>query len=326
MKMTSDSSFHEPVVPVVPVVPEIVVPGSISNLGPGFDTLSVAVELYTRVRVVGLRPECPDTIDTRFIDGAFSGENRIETAFRLARSRVGTRTPGVCIEVTSDIPRRAGLGSSAAAAIAGIKLYEALAAPIGTDRTLALATEIEGHPDNAAGALIGGLTSSCQREDGAVIARAWSWPDRLRFVVATPDVPLETAYARSLVPERLTTKDAVFNLQRAVLLLRALDSGEDAMLREALRDRWHQPHRAAHVPGLDDALALADPALLGVFLSGAGPSIAAIATAPDTDRVADLLRGVYDRLGMGVTVRTLRAATPLEGPPPRERVGAGRHA
>jgi homoserine kinase len=288
-------------------VPLISVPGSISNLGPGFDALSVAVELYTRVRVVAVRPEKPDTMETRFVDASFTGENRIETAFRRARETRGVSAPGVCVEVTSDIPRRAGLGSSAAAAIAGVKLYEALTSPLESDKALSLATEIEGHPDNAAAALLGGFTVSCQHDDGHVTARAWTWPDRLRFVVATPDVPLETAYARSLVPDRLPTEDAVFNLQRAVLLVRALETGEDGLLREALRDRWHQPHRAAHVPGLVDALSLNDPALLGVFLSGAGPSIAAIARERDTAPVVELLRGVYDRQGLHVTIRTLRA-------------------
>src|SRR5215468_4259079 len=94
---------------------DIVVPASTSNLGAGFDALSVAVKLYTRVRLVECLPSSPGTFETEFLDGSFTGENRIETAFRLARAHVGIDVPGVRIEVQSDVPRRAGLGSSAAA-------------------------------------------------------------------------------------------------------------------------------------------------------------------------------------------------------------------
>ena len=155
---------------------EIRVPGSVSNLGPGFDSLSVAVQLYLRVRIVEVRPDLPDFIETRFVGAAPGGENRIETAFRHARARIGTPSPGVRIEAGSDIPTRAGLGSSGAATMAGLLLYQRLTSPIDAADLLALAADVEGHPDNAAAALLGGLTVSCQRDDGRVTARAWPWP------------------------------------------------------------------------------------------------------------------------------------------------------
>ena len=300
----------------------VVIPASISNLGPGFDTLSVAVQLYTRVRVLEVRPDAPDTIETVFADGPFSGENRIETAFRRARERFGRSVPGVRIEVRSEIPRRAGLGSSAAAAVAGLKLYDALTSARPVEESLEVATEIEGHPDNAAAALLGGLTASCQYDDGRVTARASPWPGDLSFVVATPDVPLDTMYARSLLPDRIPMKDAVFNLQRVVLLLRALETGDHEALREALRDRWHQPYRAPHVPALTDALALDHPALLGIFLSGAGPSIAAL-VVHDTEPIATLLRALYDKLGVAVTIRGLEAHQPNPVSPTVQRPSPG---
>ena len=104
---------------------ELRVPGSISNLGPGFDSLAVAVQIYLDLRVTEVRPDAPDTIETHFADGGPPGENRIETAFRHARARVGTPAPGVRIEARSDIPTRAGLGSSGAATLAGLQLYRA---------------------------------------------------------------------------------------------------------------------------------------------------------------------------------------------------------
>lgn len=289
--------------------PDIVVPASTANLGPGFDTLAVALQLYTRVRIVETRPDKPDTIETTFVDGAFSGENRIETAFRYARLQAGVPAPGVRIEAQSDIPRRAGLGSSAAATVAGLKLYGALTTPRPAEEWLAIASEVEGHPDNAAASLFGGLTASCQYDDGRVRAHAWRWPDQVRFVVATPDVPLDTAYARSVLPASIRMRDAVFNLQRAILFIRALETGRFDELREAMRDRWHQPFRQPLVPALGDAMTLQHPALLGVCLSGAGPSILALVSGR-AEEVAAQLRGLYDRLGVPHTIRILRAHQP----------------
>jgi homoserine kinase len=288
--------------PVRPGI-EIAVPGSIANLGPGFDALSVAVQLYLRLTVTDVAPSRPDTVAWEF-DGAPDGENRIETAYRLARARGGASVPGLRVRVDSEIPQAAGLGSSAAAAVAGLRLYEAMTAR--RPDCLALACEIEGHPDNAAASLLGGLTISCQTGDGRIIARSLSWPENVKLVVATPDRGLRTSHARGVLPSAISLPDAVFNLQRALLFVRALQSGCYADLREAMRDRWHQPVRAALVPGLAEAIALDDPAILGVCLSGAGPSVVAL-SADGTDRAAALLGGLYKRLGLACTIRTLSA-------------------
>ena len=286
---------------------DVVVPGSISNLGPAFDTLSVAVELFLRVRVLERYPDAVDTLQTEFVECAPDGDNRVEAAFRAAREHCGVPTPGLRIEVCSDIPQRAGLGSSAAATVAGLRLYEAVAGRQlnGVD-WLTLATRLEGHPDNAAAALLGGLTVSCQREDGSVTARSSPWPSALRFVVATPDVAVETPNARAVLPAAIALRDAVFNLQRALLLARALECGDFADLREALRDRWHQPARAALVPGLADAIGIEDPAVLGVCLSGSGPSIVAFVT-DGAPRATALFEDIYRRNGLRCTIRTLQA-------------------
>jgi homoserine kinase len=287
---------------------DIVVPGSISNLGPSFDALAVAVQLYLRVHVLEVLPTAPDTIEWEFDGQGPSGENRIESAYRLARQRVGLPAPGLRVRVSSEIPQTAGLGSSAAAAVAGLRLYEAFTGPRAPMEWLALATELEGHPDNAAAALLGGLTVSVQ-QDGCVIARTGRWPEDLRFVVATPDVGLHTSHARRVLPRDVPLGDAVFNLQRALLFVRALDSGLYEDLRESMRDRWHQPARASLVPGLAEAMAVDDPAVLGVCLSGAGPSILALAT-DGAPRAAALLSDLYKRLGVPCTIRTLSAHQP----------------
>lgn len=290
---------------------EILVPGSISNLGPAFDTMSVAVNLYLRARILDVRPSVPDTLEFEFAGAPPVGGNRIEEAFRLARERVGRPAPGLRVAVHSEIPMRAGLGSSGAATIAGLKLYEAVTAPRSAALWLPLARHLEGHPDNVAAALLGGTTISCQHEDGRITARAWPWPDEVKFVVATPDRPLETSFARRILPSTLPMEDAVFNLQRALLLVRALETRRYEDLREALRDRWHQPHRAPLVPGLIEALALDHPAVLGVCLSGAGPSIVALARPGHEAEAARVLDGLYERLGVSHTIRVLSAHQPV---------------
>jgi homoserine kinase len=305
------------VTPVRPLT-EIVVPGSIANLGPAFDVLSVAVQLYIRVQVLEVLPSRAGELDFDFAGSPPAGENRIEVGFRRAAERFGREVPGLRLAVRSDIPARAGLGSSAAATVAGLRLYEAVSMPSRVeapglprrfDQWLELATAIEGHPDNAAASLLGGLTLSCQRDDGAVIARNWSWPERIRFVVATPDVPLETKLARSVLPSTLPLRDAIFNLQRTALLLHAIQTEGYDDLRDAMADRWHQPYRAPLVPALAEALKLEHPAILGVSLSGAGPSIVAL-TMERTSEVAALFRTLYDRLGVPCAIRTLTAHQP----------------
>ena len=286
----------------------IAVPGSTSNLGPAFDTLSVAVDLYMRIRVLDVRPDLAGVLELAFTGQPPAGENRIDAAYQLACRKFGTPVMGVRAQVTSEIPLAAGLGSSAAAAIGGLRVYEA-ARDIELDSgdMLALATELEGHPDNAAAALMGGITVSCQCDDGSVVARAWNWPAEIRFIVATPAFALETQKARSVLPATVPLRDAVANLQRALLLVRALDTGQYEDLREALKDRWHQPARAPLVPGMAEALAIDHPSVLGVCLSGAGPSVVALAAPGCSDEAAALLGDVYGRLNVPHTIRNLAA-------------------
>ena len=294
---------------------EIRVPASTSNLGPGFDTLSVALDLYLRLRVLDVCAGGADHLDLEFDSAAPAGENRIETAYRLACRRFGMPSLGLQVSVSSEIPMAAGLGSSAAAAVGGLRLYEA-ARGIELDAAdiLELATELEGHPDNASAALLGGITVSCQCDDGRIIARSWQWPPAIRFVVVTPDLPLGTKEARGVLPATVPLRDAVANLQRALLLVRALESGRYDDIREAVNDRWHQPARACLVPGLSEAIALDHPAVLGVCLSGAGPSVLALAAPGRAPDAAAALASVYERLGVPHAIRTLGAHA---GPLPR---------
>ena len=303
---------------------EIRVPASIANLGPGFDTLAVAIQLYLRVRARRI-PDSEGELRFDFGDLALGGENCIERAFRTLAGRDQASFPSLEVEVRSDIPLRAGLGSSAAATVAGLLLYEAVTGSGRRQELLEVASKLEGHPDNAAAALLGGLASSCQMRSG-IVATSCAWPDDVSFIVLTPEFSLETPASRRVLPNLISRTDAIFNVQRVALLFQALQTRDFTLLREALRDRWHQPFRHPLVPGLGKALDLEHPDLLGVCLSGSGPSIVALAQSNHA-AVAALLAEAYAPLQIPFKLRILAAHQPgpalvvaLNRPPDGQRV------
>jgi homoserine kinase len=280
------------------------VPGSVANLGGGFDTLGVAVELYLRARILDVSDAGPGTLTVSTSTPPVKGQNALERGYAAVARRTGRRAPTVTVEVESDVPMAAGLGSSAAATVAGIRIFEQVTGPLTDEELLGAATEVEGHADNAAPALFGGLTSVLQRTDADPVAIRWAWPDDLRLIVATPAIGLATAKARAALPATLPQQDAIYNLQRVLALVHALQSRNYGALHEAVQDRWHQPARAALVPLLKEILAIDDPDVHGAFLSGAGPSVAVLASR-NLDRVSQLLKSMYERAGVAATVRVL---------------------
>ena len=282
----------------------LLVPGSTANLGGGFDTLGLAVRLYLRVRVAEVREDGGSRLQVVRSTPAVQGRNAVERAFEAMVERTGRRTPTVLVEVESDIPMAAGLGSSAAATVAGLRVFERVSGPVDPALMLGVAAALEGHADNAAPALHGGLTSVVDRDGHDPLVLTWTWPEELRVVTATPFTGLATAKARAALAPTIARKDAVFNLQRALALVHALQTRDYAALREAVGDRWHQPARAALVPHLAAALALDDADVLGAFLSGAGPTVAVLAYR-NLPRVERLLEETCERAGVPVTIRTL---------------------
>jgi homoserine kinase len=291
---------------------EIKVPGSIANLGPGFDTLAVAVQLYLMLKVTKLPGH--GRLGFRFSGHDPCGENGIERAYRYLAGRDADRLPSLSVEVCSEIPPGAGLGSSAAATVAGLRLYEAVAGPQSMQKLLNAACALESHPDNAAASLLGGLTLSCEMSDKSVYATKFPWPESLAFVVATPAVPLSTRQSRAVLPMSISRADLVFNLQRVALLLQLLRSGDFSLLKDALHDRVHQPFRAEVIPCLSEALELRHDDLLGICLSGSGPSIVALAER-NLWEIGGLLAGVYERAGIDYQLRILEAHREVSAPP-----------
>lgn len=286
---------------------DVIVPGSTSNLGPGFDALGLALDLELRVRVEPRPQRADGGVSWEFVSPTLVGDNLVDAGLRAGLE--GREVPALHARVVSDIPLRAGLGSSAAAIVAGLRIA-ARFAPRSTADLLRLATHIEGHPDNVSASLLGGLTVSCVENTGAVRSMPTRWPEAWRLVMATPAVQLATAEARAALPERVPLRDAIANVQRAALLVRAVHAEDAAAMREALRDRLHQPYRARLVPGLEQALDFHDRSLIGVYLSGAGPTIAAVVTG-DGRAVCDRFRALYDDLGLPCAVRLLGVRQPF---------------
>ncbi|MCU1312466.1 MAG: homoserine kinase [Acidobacteriaceae bacterium] len=288
---------------------EIHVPASIANLGPGFDTLAVAVNLY--LSLVVERRDSMDEISFDFIGCDPTGDNLIHEAFNHLRHEYGRPLPSIHVEVRSQIPPRSGLGSSAAATVAGLRLFELVSGvSLGPTPLLAVAAALEGHADNVAAAMLGGLTVSCQAEDGTVTAVSLPWPPAIRMLVLTPDYALTTERAREVLPSHVPFRDAVSNMQRLALLLCSLEGGHPQSLREAMVDKLHQPYRKQIVPGLAALLELEHPDLLGVCLSGAGPSLLALTLGESRD-VQYLVEESYSRTGNTFTMRWLKGEQPF---------------
>jgi homoserine kinase len=250
------------------------VPASSANLGPGFDALGMALGVYLvcrfqRSSALVIRAEGRDAaaIPT-------GPENLIwQTAVAVAES-LGCTMPPIELEIQNDIPLGKGMGSSAAALTAGVVIADQLLElgwkPL---RILDEAARLEGHPDNVAACTLGSIVASAIDSGGVARAVRLELPQRFGVAIVVPDFDLPTVKARSVLPTSYSREDAVFNVQRAALLMAALSSGATWAFPAALEDRFHQPYRVPLVPGLDEILKLRAPGLLGCALSGAGPSI-----------------------------------------------------
>ena len=289
-------------------------PATSANLGPGFDTLGLALEWRQAVRcrlaAAGLEIQVSGNAT-----GAIPTDesNLVARAARAVLEQVGHRDLGLRIVLDADLPVGGGLGSSAAAVAAGLTAANALCGnQLGVDQLLQMGTAIEGHPDNLAPALLGGVCVACQGAgpDRPVLAVRLEPPPDLEALVAIPNRHLQTREARQVLPSSVPFADAVANVQRASLLVAAVATGRLQVLVEATRDRLHEPYRATLLPGLTACREQAVAAgALGAFLSGAGSSLLVLwpsgqAVAPG---VAEALATYLGRNGGG-TVRRLRLA------------------
>ena len=261
------------------------VPGTSANCGPGFDCLGLAATIYNDLDLTLLEDETL-TIEANG-DGAETiptdDKNIVWRAARMIieRSGNGEKFKGGVLRMENRVPMSRGLGSSAAAIVAGLfAANEILGKPFNRNDILKFATEIEGHPDNVAPAIFGCFTVSTVDYRGQVQTFAFLPKIKLKLIVAVPDFPLSTRIARQVLPKSVPLKDAVFNVGRASMLIAALINGKEKFLAGAFDDALHQPYRTKLVPGMQEVFSAGKKAgALGVCLSGAGPCVIAFSAA-----------------------------------------------
>lgn len=275
-------------------------PASSANLGPGFDSLGLSVPLHTTLRVTPgavtqVLPLGPG------LQGTPADEsNYVYQAMLLVARRTGLSLPPARIEISSEVPLARGLGSSAAALVAGIvAANELLGRPLDDAEILDVAAREEGHPDNVAPALFGGIVVATLDKLGTHYVRL-DPPANLGVTVLIPDFELSTSKARAVLPREYSRADAVHALSHAALLAAALSQGRLDLLRHAMQDYIHQIWRAPLVPGLSDILEDAwRHGALGAALSGAGPAVLCFHdTREGTAPLHTYLNGVMKKNGL----------------------------
>jgi len=285
---------------------KIRVPATTANLGPGFDCLGLALDWWNTIEVEtierGLQVEvdCPPGVDIP--------RNRtnlvvygMDAVYRLA----GQKRPPHRIHITTHIPIARGLGSSSAAIVGGLVAANTLLGTLySRDELVTLATRIEGHPDNVAPALLGGLMVAAMEGKQVTVAR-FPVPRELRCVLFVPNTALLTKKARGVLPKRIPRADAIYNASRVALWIAALRERRWEWLAAATQDRLHQPYRAKLVPGMYALFdAAKDAGARGAALSGAGPSIIAFTDHPG-EPVARALIQAAQRIGLSGSTRVV---------------------
>ncbi|MCL5290732.1 MAG: homoserine kinase [Eubacteriales bacterium] len=283
------------------------VPATTANLGPGFDCLGMALELYN---VVEISPAGRGLTIEVIGEGSSEiprDERNLayQAALRVFR-QTGYALQGLKMRLINQIPPARGLGSSTAAVVGGIIAANLLAGgKLGTKEIISLAGNMEGHPDNVSAAVLGGIVVAVQAE-GEIKYLKILPPPALKGVVAVPDFNLATRTAREILPQQVSFQDAVFNIGRVALLIASLQQGDLSLLSTAMEDRIHQPYRSGMIPGFKKVLAATRLAgARGVSLSGAGPTVIAFADG-NFELIARVMQDTFRQNGVRAKVMVLK--------------------
>lgn len=305
------------------------VPATTANLGPGFDALGLALDLWNEADFALRRNGSVElTISGEGVDGLPRDEqNAIAAAALQVFQLAGKKASGLRIDCVNRIPLTSGLGSSSAAMLTGMLGANALLGePFSRPDILTMATENEGHPDNVVPAMLGGLVASAIH-DGHVITRKLL-VSPMAVTVVLPDFYFPTKAAREILPEYVLRQDAIFNLSRAVLVIKALETGDMSLLGQVMEDSLHQPYRLPLIPGAGEAIQAARRAgASGVALSGAGPSLIAFSGQPADPGIGLAMQAAFEQAGLSARIFPLNISqsgasvilnplTPLNGAEP----------
>lgn len=290
------------------------VPATTANLGPGFDCLGVALTLHNRFN---FKQKAEGTVAVEItVQGeeakrvTTNKNNLIYRAFAHFYEHFGQTPPPIDIAIELGVPLSRGLGSSATAIVGGLLAANGLAgSPLDNEELLQIAIALEGHPDNVVPAFLGGCRLAVPTDQNWEICEI-PWSRELVPVVAIPNFELSTREARSVLPTQITRDVAIFNIAHLGLLLRGIETGRGDWLRLGMQDQLHQPHRQKLIPGYTtvEAAALSSGAY-GVAISGAGPTLLAIASAADAPAVAQEMRRAWESVGTAARVEVLGVST-----------------
>ncbi|AUM95532.1 TPA: homoserine kinase [Clostridium botulinum] len=250
---------------------EVRVPATSANIGPGFDCLGVAVNMYNKFFV----EEIKEGLIFEGCEDKFKNEdNLIYVAMKKCFDKIGYKPTGLRIKMESDIPVSRGLGSSAACVVGGIASANELAGRVLNKKELLdLAVEVEGHPDNVNPAFCGGMTVSIS-DNKEIIYSKVKVSEGIKFCALIPDFTLSTEKARTVLPKSIDYKDGIFNVGRTALMVSALNNGDFHLIKHACKDKLHQDYRAKLIENFYSIKKQCEKLnSLGVFLSGAGPTI-----------------------------------------------------
>jgi homoserine kinase len=285
------------------------VPATSANLGPGFDALGLALDLWNESAFV-LAEDFSVQLEGEGKGKLHQGKNNliVRAAFKLAE-RAGKSLPTFHVNCVNAIPLGSGMGSSSAAILTGVLGANMLLEnPLSREEILNLASEMEGHPDNVAPALLGGLVVSTI-DEGKVIARQIPIRSDLCITIALPDFYLPTKQARAALPRKVSVKNAVHNISRTVLVTEAFRSGDLSLLGKAMNDKLHQPYRLKLIPGAVAAMEAAKKARASaIALSGAGPSLIAFSSQAEAG-IGESMKRAFEQAGLAVRIFHLRGSS-----------------
>ncbi|MGA9377810.1 MAG: homoserine kinase [Phormidium sp.] len=300
----------------------ITVPATTANLGPGFDCIGAALSLYNEFQFTQI-----NTAETKLkINVTGTEALRVQTdesnllyqAFLKLYQHIEKTPPSVEIDIKLGVPLARGLGSSATAIVGGLVGANLLAGePLRQVEVMQLAIEMEGHPDNVVPALLGGCRLAAtglvlepqrhgeRREEWEICNIPWHWD--VIPVLAIPDFELSTSEARSVLPSEYSRKDAVFNTAHLGLLVRGLESGRGDWLRVAMQDKIHQPYRKSLIQGYDTVYSAAvNAGAYGMVISGAGPTLLALASTTQAESVAKAMESAWQEAGVTAEAKVLK--------------------
>ncbi len=297
------------------------VPATSANIGPGFDCLGLALPIYNTVTIeetvlpgtgieINMMTEDEASIDEMIFDDIPRDENNIVyKAVEMLYNSIGQEPSELKINIQSQIPITRGLGSSAAVIVGGlIAANKLLGSPADETALLSIATEVEGHPDNVAPAILGGFVLASQEDDGSIVYRKLNWPNEWDITVCIPDFELSTNIARSVLPESVPMQDAIFNTKHLAMLIAAVNTKDEKLMKVALHDKLHQPYREKLVPGMKEIMEAFkhEDGVLGCVLSGAGPTMLIISHKYDLDKIKSTVKEIWEPQSVKVDIRTLK--------------------